>query len=86
MYTTPPPHAPTASSHSPHSEAVNQLGCEGQVNWSVGKRKRKLAMGDESIAFAINNFSNRIIEVEKMKMKITKKFIDSERQARKMMM
>jgi len=41
-------------------------------------------MEDKSITSTINNFSNGIIEVEKMK--ITKKFIDSERQAQEMMM
>ena len=86
---TPPPHpsAPnTASSHSPRSEAVNQPGCEGQVNRNAGKRKRKLAMGDESIVSAINNFSKGILEVEKMKLQLTEKMIDHEREGREMLM
>jgi len=36
----------TVSSHSPCIEAVNELGCEGQVNRSIGKKKKKLAMED----------------------------------------
>ena len=56
------------SSQSPRTQAVNQPGCEGQVNKSASKRKRKLALGEEGIASAIKDFSKGILEIEKMKM------------------
>jgi len=40
-------------------------------------------MDDESIASAITNFSKGILEVEKMKMQMIEKLIDSEREARR---
>ena len=57
-----------ASSQSPRTQVVNQPGCEGQVNKSANKRKRKLALGEEGIASAIKDFSKGILEIEKMKM------------------
>jgi hypothetical protein len=82
----PPPSADATSSQSPCTEAVNQPGCDGQVNRSAGKRKRKLDARDDSIASAITSFSKGILEVEKMKLQITEKLIDSEREGREMVL
>jgi hypothetical protein len=78
--------AGATSSHSPRTHAVNQVGCKGQVNRSARKKKKKLGAMDESIAAAINNFFKGILEVEKMKLQITEKLIDNEREGREMAM
>ena len=56
--TPPPPSTPVGatSSQTPRTKAANQLGCEGQVNKSANKKKRKLLAGDEAIASAITHF------------------------------
>ena len=56
------------------------------MNKSANKRKRKLLAGDEAIASTITHFSNGVLEVEKMKLKVTEKFIDSEREGRELLM
>jgi len=66
-----PSTAGAISSQSPHTKVANQHGCEGQVNKSRRKRKWKLLARDESIASTSINFSNRILEVEKLKLQIT---------------
>ena len=80
--TPPPPSTPTGaiSSHIPCTKAANQFGYERQVNKSANKKKRKLLAGDEAIASAITHFSDGILEVEKMKLKVTEKLIDSKRE------
>ena len=58
---TPPLPSTTAgatSSQTPCTKAANQPGCEGQVNKSANKKKRKLLGGDEAIASAITHFSD----------------------------
>ena len=51
------------------------------MNKSVNKRKRKLFASDVAIAVAITNFSYGVLDIEKMKLHITKKLIDSKREA-----
>ncbi len=82
----PPPTCAT-STQSPCIQAVNQSpGCEGQVNKNTRKRKRKLATDEESIASAISSFFKEILEVEKIKMSIAEKMIESERESRDLAM
>ena len=86
---TPPPLSTSVgatSSQTPCTKAANQPGCEGQVNKSANKKKRKLLTGDEAIANAITHFSDGVLEVEKMKLKVTEKLIDSEREGRELLM
>ena len=54
------------------------------MNKSVNKKKRKLLVGDEAIISAITHFSNDVLEEEKMKLKVTKKLIDSVREDREL--
>ena len=56
------------------------------MNQNAGKKKRKLAIGEESIVSAITNFSKGILEVEKMKLQLAEKMIDNEREGREMLM
>ena len=56
------------------------------MNKSANKKKRKLLAGDEAIASAITHFSNDVLEVEKMKLKVTEKLIDNEREGRELLM
>ena len=85
--TPPPPSTPVGATslQTPCTKATNQLGCEEQVNKSANKKKRKLLASDEAIASAIIHFSDGVLEVENMKLKVTKKFIDSEREGRKLL-
>ena len=82
--TPPPPSTPigATSSQTPYTKAANQPGCEGQVNKSANKKKRKLLTSDEAIANAITHLSDGLLEVEKMKLKVTEKLIDSKREDR----
>ena len=86
---TPPPpsiHVGATSSQTPCTKAANQPGCEGQVNKSANKKKRKLLAGDEAITSAITHFLDGVLEVEKMKLKVIEKLIDSEREGRELLM
>ena len=49
------------------------------MNKSAKKKKRKLLASDEAIASAITHFSNGVLKVKKMKLKVIEKLIDSER-------
>ena len=86
--TPPPPSTPVGatSSQTPHTKVANQPGCEGQVNKSANKKKKKLLAGDEAIISAITHFLDGVLEVEKMKLKVTEKFIDSKREGREFLM
>ena len=86
--TSPPPSTPigATSSQTPHTKAANQPGCERQVNKSANKKKRKLLASDEAIASAITHFSDGVLEVKKMKLKVKEKLIDSEREGRELLM
>ena len=55
------------------------------MNKSTNKRKRKLLTGNAAIAAAITNFSDSILEIEKMKLQVTVKLIDSEREGRELL-
>jgi len=74
-----------AASLSLRTKAMNQLGIQKQVNRSA-KKRRKLVAGDETIASAIKDFSKGILEVEKMKLGLSKKIIKNEREEREMML
>ena len=82
--TPPPPSTPAGAtfSQTSHTKAANQPGCEGQVNKNANKKKRKLFTNDEAIANGIIHFSNGVLEVEKMKLKVIEKLIDSARAGR----
>ena len=56
------------------------------MNKSANKKKRKLLASDEAIVSTITHFSDGVLEVEKMKLKITEKLIDSEREGREFQM
>ena len=65
----PPPTLASATfSQTPCTKAANQPSCEEQVNKNINKRKRKLLVGDKAITTAIINFSNGVLEIEKMKL------------------
>ena len=86
---TPPPPSTLASatsSQTPCTKAANQPGCDSQVNKSANKKKRKLLASDKAIASAITHFSDGVLKVEKMKLKVIEKLIDSEREGRKLLM
>ena len=86
--TLPPPSTlvDATSSQTLRIKAVNQPDCEEQVNKSANKKKKKLLASDEAIANAITHFSDGVVEVEKMKLKVTEKLIDSEREGREFLM
>ena len=50
------------------------------MNKNANKKKRKFLAGDEAIASAITHFLDGVLEVEKMKLKITEKLINNERE------
>jgi len=81
----PPPVPSVVALVSPRKEVVNQLGIQGQVNKSASKTRRKLAIGDETIALALKDFSKGILEVKKMKLKLVEKIIERNREGREMM-
>ncbi|KAG0594759.1 hypothetical protein M758_UG106800 [Ceratodon purpureus] len=70
----------------PRTRAAKQPHCVGQLNKSAEKRRRKLSAGDHAIASAITDFSNGIIEIEKMKLEVIEKIIESEKQGREMVL
>ena len=85
---TPPPLSTivdATSSQTSCTKVANQPGCERQVNKSTNKRKRKLFAGDEAIANAITHFSDSVLEVEKMKLKVTEKLIESEKEGHELL-
>ena len=55
------------------------------MNKSANKKKRKLLASDEAVARTITYFSDGILEVEKMKFKVTEKLIDSEKKGRELL-
>ncbi|KAG0573278.1 hypothetical protein KC19_VG164400 [Ceratodon purpureus] len=71
---------------SPRTRAAKQPHWVGQLNKSAEKRRRKLSAGDHAIASAITDFSNGIIEIEKMKLRVTEKIIESGKQGREMVL
>jgi len=81
-----PPKANSSTPISPRTRAAQQPHCTGQLNKSAEKRKRKLNAGDHAIASAITNFSDGIIQIEKMKLQLTEKIIESEKQGREMVL
>ena len=42
-------------------------------------RPKKILTGDAIIVIAITNFSNGVLEIEKMKLQVTEKLIDSKK-------
>jgi hypothetical protein len=78
--------APTATPLSPRSKACQNPQAPGQVNKSANKRK--LTVGDLTIADAIKYGFDGVQESEKMKMQVTKEItsqiLESEQQGRQL--
>jgi len=68
------------------TRTTKQPHCTGQLNKSVEKWRKKLSAGDYAIATAITNFSNGVIYIQKMKLQVTEKIIENEKQRREMVL
>jgi len=71
---------------SSRTRTAKQQHCTSQLNKSVEKWRKKLNVGDHVIASVIINFSDGIIQIEKMKLQVIEKIIESRKQGREMVL